>query len=175
MSSGAAGAQPGPGDAASASVFVGVSPEVAFEVFTREIDLWWRQGPRFRIAGKRRGQLSFEAGAGGRLFETFEGPTGTHTVVVGRVTAWDPPGSLELEWRGVNFKEHETTFVAVRFEPRRDGTLVTVRHRGWSALPEDHPARHGLVGADFSRGIGLWWGDLMTSFREHVAARSPLD
>ena len=66
---------------------------------------------------------------------------------------------------------NESTLVAVRFEPKRDGTLVTVRHSGWSALPGDHPARHGLTGAAFSRMIGLWWGVLMTSLREHVAAR----
>ncbi|MEO6326693.1 MAG: SRPBCC domain-containing protein, partial [Thermoanaerobaculia bacterium] len=163
---------PGPGDAATVSVFVGVEPAVAFDVFTREIDLWWRQGPRFRIAGKRRGQLNFEPGIGGRLFETFEGGTGVHTVEVGRVTTWDPPFSLELEWRGVNFKPDEKTFVAVRFEPKRDGTLVTVRHRGWSALPAEHPVRHGLVGVAFSRMMGMWWGDLMTSLREHVQAIS---
>lgn len=164
-------AVPGAGDAASASVFVEVAPDVAFDVFTREIDLWWRQGPRYRIAGRQRGRLAFEPGVGGRLFETLDGPSGSSTFVVGRVTAWDPPSSLELEWRGVNFKPHEATFVAIRFEPKRDGTLVTVRHRGWSALPGDHPARHGLTGAAFSRMIGLWWGDLMTSLREHVAAR----
>lgn len=165
-------AVPGPGDAASVSVFVGVPPDVAFEVFTREIDLWWKQGPRFRIAGRRRGQLAFEPGVGGRLFETFDGSSGTQTFEVGRVTAWDPPTSLQLEWRGVNFKPHETTLVAVRFEAKRDGTLVTVRHSGWSALPEDHPARHGLTGPAFSRMIGLYWGELATSLREHVAARA---
>jgi len=61
--------------------------------------------------------------------------------------------------------------VEVRFEPSGEGTMVTVRHSGWSSLPADHPARHGLVGPAFSRKIGLWWGGLMTSLREHVAAR----
>lgn len=162
------GAAP-PGDAATATVFVAVAPEDAFEVFTREIDMWWRHGPQYRIAGRRRGQLFFEPGAGGRLFETFDVSSGTRTIEVGRVTAWDPPRSLELEWRGVNFKPDEKTFVTVTFAPSRSGTLVTVRHRGWSALRDDHPARHGLVGPAFSRMIGLWWGGLMTALREHVA------
>ena len=77
----------------------------------------------------------------------------------------------KLTWRGVNFKPHEVTRVEVRFEPSGEGTMVTVRHSGWSALPADHPARHGLVGPAFSRMIGLWWGGLMTSLRQHVAAR----
>jgi uncharacterized protein YndB with AHSA1/START domain len=158
-----------PGDCATVTVFVGVSPDIAFDVFTREIDLWWRQGPRYRIAGRQRGQLNFEAGIGGRLFETVALPSGTQTFEVGRVTAWDPPGLLELEWRGVNYKPGEKTLVAVRFAPSGSGTLVTVRHSGWSALPADHPVRHGLAGAAFIRMIGMWWGELMTSLREHIA------
>jgi uncharacterized protein YndB with AHSA1/START domain len=160
-----------PGDRARVSVFVAVEPSAAFEVFTQEIDLWWRRGPRYRIAGQRRGQLHFEAGLGGRLFESFELAAGPRAVEVGRVTVWEPPTRLEFEWRGVNFKPGEKTVVAVRFEAARDGTLVTVEHRGWSALPADHPVRHGQVGAAFTRMIGLWWGALMTGLREHISQR----
>jgi hypothetical protein len=163
-----------PGDSAAVSVRVRVPQADAFDVFTREIDRWWRQGPKFRIAGRRRGTLFFECAHGGRLFETFELSSGSRTVEVGRVTLWEPPRRVELEWRGVNFKPHEKTTVQVTFEPSGDGTLVTVRHSGWSALPDDHPARHGLVGPAFSRMIGLWWGDLMTSLREHID-HGPID
>lgn len=159
------------GDSAAVTVFVAVSQEDAFDVFTREIDMWWRTGPRFRIAGRRRGQIFFEPKLGGRLFETFELSTGPRTIEVGRVTEWEPPSRIALEWRGVNFKPHEKTFVEITFRPSGDGTLVRVEHRGWSALPDDHPARHGKTGREFSRMIGLWWGDLMSSLREHVATR----
>jgi uncharacterized protein YndB with AHSA1/START domain len=157
----------GPGDRARVTVFVAVSPEDAFEVFTREIDLWWKHGPKYRIAGRRRGKLYFEPGLGGRLFETFELSAGSRTIEVGTVTSWNPPERISLEWRGVNFKPGEKTFVDVEFQPSQEGTLVTVSHHGWSALPDDHPVRHGEVGAAFSRRIGLWWGELMTSFREY--------
>ncbi len=160
-----------PGDCATVTVLVDVSREDAFDVFTREIDLWWKQGPRYRIAGRGRGVLCFEPGVGGRLFETFELPSGPRTIEVGRITGWEPPERLSFEWRGVNFKPDEKTFVEVAFEPSRSGTLVTVHHRGWSALREDHPVRHGLVGSAFSRMIALWWGELMTSLREHIAER----
>ena len=160
------------GDGARVTVFVAVPPAVAFDVFTREIDLWWKQGPKFRIAGKRPGVLTFEGSVGGRLFESFELPSGPRAFEVGRITAWEPPARLEFEWRGVNFKPHEKTVVEVRFAPRGDGTDVTVEHRGWSALPPDHPVRHGRVGADFSRMIGMWWGELLTSLREHVLTRA---
>lgn len=33
-----------PGDQATIAVLVAVEPAVAFEVFTQEIDLWWRRG-----------------------------------------------------------------------------------------------------------------------------------
>jgi hypothetical protein len=32
-------------EAITASVEVGVDPETAFEIFTAEIDRWWRPGP----------------------------------------------------------------------------------------------------------------------------------
>ncbi len=158
-------------DSAAASVHVAVGPEDAFEVFTREIDLWWRHGPKFRIAGKRPGRLVFECQLGGRLFETVELDSGARTFVTGTVVAWDPPRRLAIEWRGVNFAEHEKTLVEVTFTPAGEGTMVRVEHRGWSSLRDDHPARHGLVGAPFSRMIGMWWGDLASSLREHVATR----
>lgn len=164
--------RPPSGDAAAVSVFVAVAPEDAFAIFTEEIDLWWRQGPKFRIAGKRPGKLCIEGGLGGRLFESYELREGTRMFEVGKVLLWDPPRALTLEWRGVNFKPDEKTFVDVSFAASGTGTLVTVRHRGWAALPDDHPARHGLTGAAFSRMIGLWWGELMTSLRRHVLARN---
>jgi uncharacterized protein YndB with AHSA1/START domain len=160
------------GDKARVSVLVEVPPEEAFEIFTRETDSWWRQGPKYRIGGSGRGQIGFECGPGGRLFETFELPSGPRTFVVGRVLEWDPPAGLAFEWRGVNFKPDESTRVDVTFRPSGEGTLVTVEHGGWSTLPEDHPARHGLSGRDFSRMIGMWWGELLTSMREHSVRNS---
>jgi hypothetical protein len=65
----------------------------------------------------------------------------------------------------------EQTEVDIEFVPAAAGTLVTVTHRGLSDLRADHPARHGLQGADFSRMIGLWWGAHMNSLREVCAAR----
>lgn len=160
-----------PGDSAAASVYVAVSVQDAFEVFTEEIDLWWRRGQKFRNAGGRPGYLALEPRLGGRLFETVEFSEGERTFVVGSVVVWEPPHRLALEWRNVNFKPHEKTRVDVTFTPSGTGTMVRVEHRGWSALPDDHPARHGLAGAAFARMIGMWWGDLLSSLREHVAGR----
>jgi uncharacterized protein YndB with AHSA1/START domain len=160
-----------PGDQATVSVHVAVEPSIAFEVFTHEIDLWWKRGRRYRLAGARPGALSFEAGVGGRLFESFETESGTHVYETGRVTAWEPPSRLVFKWRNANFAPDESTEVEVLFEPAGAGTRVTVHHRGWAALRPGHPARHNLEGPAFSRMMGLWWGDLMTSMREFIEAR----
>jgi uncharacterized protein YndB with AHSA1/START domain len=149
-------------------VLVAVSPSDAFAVFTEEIDLWWRVGPQYRIAGKRPGKLYIEGGPSGRLFESYETKAGARTFEVGKVVLWEPPHRLSLEWRGVNFKPNESTLVEVSFQPSPSGTLVTVKHRGWASLPPEHPARHGLQDSAFTRMIGMWWGELLSSLREYV-------
>lgn len=161
-----------PGDQASVTVTVRVAPEVAFEVFTRETDLWWRRGAKYRRAGGRPGVLAFEGGAGGRLFESVETVSGTQMFEVGRILAWEPPHRFLFEWRNANFAPEEKTEVEVLFQEIASGTRVTVHHRGWASLRADHPARHGLDAAGFSRMMGLWWGDLMTSLREYVLKKT---
>jgi uncharacterized protein YndB with AHSA1/START domain len=152
-------------------VFVAVAPAVAFAIFTQEIDQWWKRGPKYRLAGRRPGALHFEPGVGGRLFESIETESGTQFFETGRVTVWDPPSRLVVIWRNANFAADESTELEVLFEASGRGTLVTVQHRGWASLRRDHPARHGLDGAAFTRMIGLWWSDLMTALREHAEVR----
>jgi uncharacterized protein YndB with AHSA1/START domain len=165
---------PGPGDQALVSVLVKVPPREAFRIFTEEIDLWWRAGRRYRL-GKGRSVIHLEPRLGGRLFETFESKSGARIFATGSVTVWDPPVRLVLEWRAVNFAPGEVTFVEVVFAPSPSGTLVTVRHHGWSHIRPDHPVRHGEDAPAFIRTMGLWWADLVTSLREAAdawAARS---
>jgi uncharacterized protein YndB with AHSA1/START domain len=161
------------GDRARVTVQVAAEPAFAFELFTREIDQWWRRGIKYRASGRHAGVLHFEPGLGGRLFETFAvGGTGTEQLfVVGTITAWEPPGRFVFDWRNPSFAPHEKTEVEVRFEAAGDGTRVTVEHRGWSALPPDHPARHGLATGPFLAMIGMWWGELLGSFRAQLPPR----
>jgi len=157
-----------PADRVRVTTVVAVNPRDAFEVFTDEIDRWWRRGPRFRD-----GTLRFEGGPEGRLVEiSDEGPGAVFEV--GRVLAWEPGSRLQFEWRGRNFAPDEVTEVEVLFEPTGSGTRVTLEHRGWAKLPPGHPVRHGLTGQAFVDKIGLWWGELATSYRVHVAgSRKP--
>jgi hypothetical protein len=160
-----------PGDRARASTFVAVDPLDAFEVFTEETDLWWRRGPRFRFGEKRRGTLTFEPGLGGRLFEAFSDDA-TDVFEVGRVLVWEPGARLVVEWRLTNFAPGERTEVEVLFEAKSGGTLVTVEHRGWSSLREDHPARHGEAAAILVARIGQWWGALLLEMRARAMDRN---
>jgi hypothetical protein len=166
---------PGASNLVTVSVTVATDPATAFHIFTAETDLWWRSGPKFRIAGKHPGVVRFEPWLGGRLLEEFDeefdSPSRPRVFTKGRITVWQPPERFEFEWRGVNFVPGESTRVEVVFEAVPTGTRVTVRHSGWAALRPDHPVRHGQPGPAFIRATGLWWGALMSSFRELAANR----
>ena len=154
---------------ARVTTFVAVSPDDAFEVFTGEIDRWWRRGPRFRHGPGDKSELSFVQDARGRrLVERLQ-----HRVhELGKVLAWEPGQRLVFEWRPSNFAPDECTEVEVRFEASGDGTRVTLEHRGWDKIRGDHPARHGQQGRAFSAMIGTHWGELMTAYRLY-AKRPP--
>lgn len=157
-----------PPPAATATVAVRVAAERAatFDLFTREVDLWWRRGPKFRHAGSRDGSITIEPRAGGRVFERWREDGTVREFDLGEVLVWQPPERLVFSWRNATFAPLERTEVEVTFADAAGGTLVTVRHRGWESLRDDHPARHGLVGAAFARSLGLWWGDQLTALRE---------
>jgi uncharacterized protein YndB with AHSA1/START domain len=157
-----------PGDQASATVSIAVAPAEAFEIFTRQIDSWWRRGPRYRNIAFDRGFIRMEPGVGGRVFESFD----ERVVEVGKTTVWDPPHRMVFEWRNSTFAPAEKTEVEVRFEASGAGTRVTVVHRGWSQLRPDHPARHGMAASEFARSLGMWWGDQLTALREHAGERT---
>jgi uncharacterized protein YndB with AHSA1/START domain len=148
------------------TTFVAVPPDEAFTVFTRDIDRWWRRGPRFRQALETDGVLRFE---GERLVEMSA--DGRPLFEVGRVLAWEPGARLAFEWRARSFAPGEVTQVEVRFAPMNEGTQVTLEHRGWDAIAVDHPVRQGLGSPAFTDAISLWWGDLATSYRAHLTRR----
>ncbi|MEQ1506693.1 MAG: SRPBCC domain-containing protein [Myxococcota bacterium] len=164
-------------DLARVSVVVEVPPEVAFRVFTEDIDRWWRRGLAYRVAGRARGIVHLEPHVGGALYESFDGPDGPTIVPTGRITAWEPPDRLAFDWRSVTFAPAETTAVEVRFEAhasaRGPATRVIVTHAGWDAIRPDHPVRHGLASGPFLAMIGRWWGDLLSSLRESTSPPRP--
>ncbi len=136
------------------SVLVAVNPMTAFEVFTEEVDVWWKRGPAYRFGKGLSGVLRFEPGVGGRLVEEFDDGRSWE---VGHVRAWEPGERLVFEFRIPNFGPDQFTEVEVRFEPEGDETRVTLQHRGWECVPPGHPARHGLADLEFAHMRGEWW------------------
>ncbi|MBU6437702.1 MAG: SRPBCC domain-containing protein [Betaproteobacteria bacterium] len=157
-----------PTDQVKVTVSVAVPPQAAFEVFTQEIDLWWKRGPRFRTLQGERSMVCIEQRLGGRVFEAFKSGGFESVFEIGRITVWQPPKQLVFTWRNSVFADGEETEVDVRFEPAQRGTLVTVVHRGWNDIRTDHPARHGRPNADFLRALGLWWGDQLIALRRQA-------
>ncbi len=158
-----------PTDSVVVTTVVAIDPKTAFEVFTEEVDAWWKHGKRFRTGERGASTMRFEPGVGGRLIEVFD--EAADPFVLGRITVWEPSKQLTFEMGGVDLQPSEKTEVEVRFETAGDGTRVTVEHRGWDAFPADHPVRHGLVGGAFTSMIGVFWADLLVAHRARSEER----
>ena len=145
---------------------VQAAPERAFEVFTREIGLWWRPSPLFPFTPRSPGVLAFEPGAGGRFIETL---ASGNVFEIGRIGIWDPPHRLSFTWRQASFAPGQRTEVEVRFEPVGEETRVTVEHRGWDSIPVENPARHGFPEAVFLRRNAEWWRELLSGLASRLS------
>lgn len=152
-------------DAVAVTTVVAVDPATAFELFTRDVDTWWRRGPRYRVDPERPSTMRFSPPrVGGRFLEVYDAEAGD-AYEHGPISSWEPGRRLVFQMRGRDLAKDESTEVEVRFEPEGDGarTRVIVHHRGFARFPADHPVRHGLEGPAFTALMGAWWGDLLVS------------
>jgi uncharacterized protein YndB with AHSA1/START domain len=140
------------------SLRVAASPQRAFDAFTHEIGAWWRPNGLFQLTPRGDGELRFEGGEGGRLVTAL--PNGK-AFEIGRITAWLPGERLAFTWRQATFAPEQLTRVEVRFEPVGEETRVTVEHRGWDTIPQDHSARHGFPLGVFQMRQAEHWRDLL--------------
>lgn len=147
------------------AVRVAATPQRAFEVFTQEIALWWRPNGLFQLTPRGDGELRFEGGEGGRLVTRL--PNGKE-FEIGCITAWRPGEQLAFTWRQATFAADQLTRVDVRFEPLGDETRVTVEHRGWDAIPQEHAARHGFPLAVFQVRQAEHWRSLLKGMAERL-------
>ena len=147
------------------SIEVAADPQLAFDVFTSQIDTWWLRGPKHRFRAPWNGTLAFEPGPSGRLLERYADGT---TFVIGRVLQWAPGERLVLSWRLPSFADAESTEVDVRFDAVDGGTRVSVEHRGWVSLRADHPARHGKQGRDYEYMKASLWAENLGALRQHI-------
>ena len=128
------------------SLRVAASAERAFAAFTREIGQWWQPNMLFAFTPRSPGVVALEPFLGGAFTETL--PNGKR-FEIGRITAWEPGARLAFTWRQATFRPGQQTEVEVRFEPVGGETRVTVEHRGWDSVPQEHVARHGIPDGAF--------------------------
>jgi uncharacterized protein YndB with AHSA1/START domain len=110
------------------TLLVDFAPTEAFELFTTRVSSWWPTATH-SYAGDAVKEVVFEPFVGGSFYEaTDEG-----TAEWGRVTAWEPPHRLVLDWQIGNCAGTE---VEVRFSPEGPGSRVELEHRGWERIPD---------------------------------------
>jgi uncharacterized protein YndB with AHSA1/START domain len=139
--------------AARAEVVVHASPEEAFQIFTDEIGLWWRQDTPYWNDPARGLSIRIEPRVGGRFIEVYDLERGTG-LEVGRVRAWEPGQRLALTWTQVGWPEGVSTHIEITFEPARGGTLVRLEQTGFERVPD---AERYLPGYDAGWKTVLGW------------------
>jgi hypothetical protein len=144
------------------SVDVAVAPAAAFDIFTRDMHLWFQSTPYSWNDPDRAVGIRFEPGVGGRLVEVWDAATG-EGYEWGQVLQWEPGRRFVVAYRSVFLPPGAETEIEVRFERRGKGTRVTLEHRGFEKLPAE-------VYADWN---GRAWRMLMEWFSDYANKERP--
>jgi len=132
------------------SVRLKASSACAFEIFTRDIALWWTPDALFRFTPRSPGTLAFEPHEGGRFTETLANGA---VFEIGRIRVWEPGERLVFGWRQATFRPGQETEVEVTFETVGAETRVTVVHRGWDSVPDEHFMQFGYTNPNDTEGL----------------------
>jgi hypothetical protein len=135
------------------TVYVDLDQATAFDVFTNEIDSWYKRGPHTLYDASRAQAVRFEPYVGGRLMEVWDCDTGEGREM-GRVEAWEPGERIQ-------FVDSRGTEVIVEFVPSGAQTRVTLVHRGLERLIKAVAEQHAKYG----------WRLLMPWYDEFVQHR----
>jgi hypothetical protein len=142
------------------SVVVRLAPAEAFELFTREMRLWWP------FVGHSCGDADsidvvFEPRVGGAVTEVAR--TGERWRW-GTLAEWDPPHAFAMSWHP-GLDEALATRLRVSFAAHDGGTEVQVHHGGWEARGEQAAARRD----QYDSG----WPATLAAFAAHARTRRP--
>jgi uncharacterized protein YndB with AHSA1/START domain len=157
---------------ATASVDVSLGANEAFDLFTNDVDRWWKRDPINWNDPERAVGVRFEPGVGGRWIEVHDAATG-EGFVMGHITAWEPGTRVVLTYIDAGH-EIDGTEVEIRFEPIERGTRVTVEHRGWERVAEHILARKLATKRWGWANILNWFADdaFAVTYRPAVAAEN---
>jgi uncharacterized protein YndB with AHSA1/START domain len=109
------------------SVTVPLSPERAFELFTKEIGAWWPLATH-SVGLERARSVSCGTSVGDELVETLSDGS---TAVWGSVLRSDPPDVIVLSWHAGRTAD-DATQLELTFTASADGgTIVALVHSGW--------------------------------------------
>ena len=129
-------------DAIRKTVLVDFAPEEAFELFTARINSWWPSSSH-SYGGDAVQEVVFEQKPDGRVYEvTAEGEQDW-----ARVTEWDPPHRLALDW----LIGEPATEIEVTFTPEGPGSRVVLEHRGFQ-----EPERRGNYASGWDVVLGTY-------------------
>jgi uncharacterized protein YndB with AHSA1/START domain len=145
---------------------VPADPLRTFAAFTEEIGSWWQPSGLFRITSRGDGKLAFEPGVGGRLVTTFDDGK---QFEIGRISIWEPGKRLVFAWRQASFKPEQVTEVEVRFEAVGAETRVSIEHRAWDSIPQQHVARHGFPEQETLQHVANWWRVSLSALRNRLS------
>ena len=143
-------------DALEFELAVKCSSDHAFDVWANRTSMWWPR--RHTRSGDPAAVVTFEPGAGGRVFE--RAPDGTEHDW-GEVEVWDSPRRLVYLWH-IYGERADATRVEIRLIGSGDTTTVKVTHTGWDRL--------GEKGRRLRERNESNWADLMTAYVPAAAA-----
>ena len=135
-------------------VDVGVSPEHAFEVWTKQLGRWWPAS--HTISGTH--DVVIEPFTGGRIYERAADGTEHEW---GEVVTWEPPERFHCLWH-LFFDRSEATDLEVTFAAIGTGTKVRIRQTGWERL--------GATGEDRRARTHAAWAVIVGTYEESLAS-----
>ena len=154
-----------PATSVQKSITVDAPAELAFRVFTQEIDSWWN--PDHHILEAPLEKMVFEPRVGGHVYDV--GTDGSECRW-SRVLAYEPPTrvvfswDINLQWKLESDPERASE-VEIRFTPEDDGrTRVDLEHR--------HLDRHGDGWENMRDAVSSpgGWGSGLEGFAAYLHA-----
>lgn len=133
------------------SVWVSLSVETAFLLFTDGIARWWPLVTH-SVGGVDAFSCHMEGHVGGRIYEVMkDGQESTW----GTLLAWEPPQRLQFTFHPGRPADTAQT-VEVVFQAEGAGARLTLIHRGWEVL--------GVAGAGKRAGYETGWDVVLGQF-----------